>query len=135
MSDISEWPEPIGCPAIKPRVQLSDTAALTTPAFPAEDALAHVASHLMGSLIPQTVEGVQFMTDAEFLARFGPEPGLASEKLLCVVEVHGRFRRASGPPGSRPSIYNVVYVVFNARTGNHLMLHMRESPIESESQA
>jgi hypothetical protein len=73
---------------------------------------------------PPTLLGVQFMTDAEFVARFGPEPGLAPDKLLCVVEVHGRFRPPGCPPGSTPRVYDVVYVVFNARTGNHLMLHM-----------
>ena len=130
---MSEWPEPTGCPAITPRVQLSDAAALTTPAFTAEDALAHVASHMMGSLVPPTVVGVQFMTDAQFVARFRPEPGLAPDKLLCVVEVHGRFRPPGGPPGSTPRVYDVVFVVFNARTGNHLMLHMPGSSMEPES--
>jgi hypothetical protein len=83
---MTEWPEPTGCPAIKPRVQRSDADALTMPAFIAEDAIAHVASHMMGSLVLPTVVGAQFMTDAQFVARFGPEPGLAPNKLLCVVE-------------------------------------------------
>lgn len=131
------WSEPTGCRAITPRVQLSDADALTTPAFTAEDALAHVASHISGSLVPPMVVGAQFMTDAEFLARFGAEPGLAPDKLLCVVEVHGRFRQLSAPPGAPPSVfevvYEVVYVVFNARSGNHLMLQFRASSLELES--
>jgi hypothetical protein len=131
------WSEPTGCPAITPCVQLSDTDALITPAFTAEDALAHVASHISGSLVPPTVVGPQFMTDAQFVARFGTEPGLSPNKLLCVVEVHGRFRIPSVPPGAPPSVYdmvyNVVYVVFNARTGNHLMLSFRASGVEPES--
>jgi hypothetical protein len=131
------WAEPTGCPAITPRVQLSDAEALTTPAFTAEDALAHVASHISGSLVPPTVVGAQFMTDAQFVARFKTEPGLAPDKLLCVVEVHGRFRIPSVPPGAPPSVFHVFYdvvnVVFNARTGNHLMLNFRASAVEPES--
>jgi hypothetical protein len=91
---------------------------------------------MMGSLVPRTVVGVQFMTDAAFVARFGPEPGLAPDKLLCVIEVHGRFRIPSVPPGAPPGVYvvyEVVYVVFHARSGNHLMLHMRASSMEPES--
>jgi hypothetical protein len=116
-------------------VQLSDAAALTTPAFTAEDALAHVASHMLGgSRVPPTVVGAQFMTDAQFLARFGAEPGLAPNKLLCVVEIHGHFRIPSAPPGAPRSVfevvYDVVYVVFNAQTGNYLMHQMRASSME-----
>jgi hypothetical protein len=110
-----------------------DAAALTTPAFTAEDALAHVASHMMGSLVPPTVVGVQFMTDAKFLARFGPEPGLAPNKLLCVVEVQGRFRTMSGPSGATPSVYDVVYVVFNARDAGTTSCSMRQRPRWSRS--
>jgi hypothetical protein len=120
---MSEWPEPEGVPAIKPRMRLSDAEALTTPAFTAEDALAYVASHMPGaSLVPPTVVGAQFMTDAEYVARFGSEPGLGPEKLLCVVEVHGRYRPMSAPPAVvKRGIYRVVNMVFNARTGNFLM--------------
>jgi hypothetical protein len=88
----------------------------------------------MQSLVPPTVMGAPFMTDAQFLARFGAEPGLAPNKLLCVVEVHGRFRQMSVPPGVTPSIYTVVLSVFNARTGNFLMASARGSSMEPESQ-
>jgi hypothetical protein len=133
---MSEWPEPTGVPAINPRVQLSDAAALTTPAFTAEDALAYVASHsafMAQSLVSPTVVSAQFMTDAEYSARFHSEPGLAPNKLLCVVEVHGRFRPMSAPPGVKPGIYHVVEMVFNARTGNFLMASALGSSIEPGS--
>jgi hypothetical protein len=133
---MAEWPEPLGVPAITPQLQLSDAAALTTPAFTAEDALAHVASHaafMPQSLAPATVVGAQFMTDAQFVARFGAEPGLAPNKLLCIVEVHGRFRQMSVPPGVMPSVYDVVEMVFNARTGNFLMASYPGSSMEPAS--
>ena len=134
---MSEWPEPTGVPAITPCVQISDAAALTTPAFTAEDAIAHVACHsafMMQSLAPPRVVGAQFMTYAQFVARFGAEPGLAPNKLLCVVEVHGRFRQLSVPPGVTPRVYGVVLSVFNAQTGNFLMASARGSSMEPESQ-
>jgi hypothetical protein len=129
-------PEPEGVPAITPRRQLSDAAALTTPAFTAEDALAYVASHPVNTLqgqAPATVVGAQFMTDAEYVARFGSEPGLAPNKLLCVVELHGTFRPMSAPPGVKPGIYHVVNMVFSARTGNFLMGSLLGSSIEPGS--
>ena len=131
------WPEPEGVPAITPRVQLSDAAALTTPAFTAEDALAYMASHpaafMLQSQAPAIVVSAQFMTDAEYSARFHSEPGLAPNKLLCVVEVHGRFRPMSAPPGVKPGIYHVVEMVFNARTGHFLMASALGSSIDPGS--
>jgi hypothetical protein len=124
---------PSGVPAITPHLDVSDQSL---PTFTAEDALAYMASHpafMLQSLAPVTVVSAQFMTDAEYSARFHSETGLAPNKLLCVIEVHGRFRPMSAPPGVKPGIYHVVEMVFNARTGNFLMASALGSSIEPGS--
>lgn len=115
--------EPLpGTPAIVPSiVNAGPNVAAITP----QDASAYVITHppyqALGT--PVTVANVSFLTyrDADAQIHFGVF--LAPDRLLCIVQMSGTFT-VDGPLGYTRSS-TLGYEVFDAHTGNYLVLNIR----------
>jgi hypothetical protein len=110
-------PLPTGVPAIHPYLP-------TIPAYTAEDVRHYVQqTHVHSGTGRVTVLRVLFLHNQDVCARLqGESTGFALETLVCFVELQGIFYPLSYPAGfqPRPSLY--AYEVYDAQTGNLVML-------------
>lgn len=68
------------------------------------------------------IEKIAFVTSREVsLTLKGERTGLPDDSLVCYVELQGAFTFPA-PPGRAPGVVHKVYEVFDAHTGNLLML-------------
>lgn len=120
-------PNPAGQPlpgtaAIVPSIA---NAGPNVAAITAQDASAYAVAHppSQANGTPVTVTNVSFMTYRDADARFHFGLFLAPDRLLCIVQVSGTFT-VDGPSGyTRASA--LAYQVFDAHTGNYLLLNIR----------
>ena len=112
----------LGAPAITPRNSC-------TPSFTAQDVLAYVyGSNVKNYGLVDTVVGrptvtrILFTTDSDLAAILhGADPGLASDAVVCYVEVSGDFISTYGPFGVKPAHTHTAGIVFDAHNGNSIM--------------
>lgn len=94
--------------------------------FGAQDVVNYFTSHraLKGgsSVGPLQVTGLDFVTAREVSGRLpGVSTGLADDRKVGFATIAGTFA-FSGPPGSKPGTFSRVYAVFDATTGNLLIV-------------
>ena len=113
-----------GAPAIRPHLAPSGN---TTPSFNAQDVVAYVKANGVGgkidSSVPATVEKVEFLSARVASTRLHTWIGVQDDALLCLVTVRGSFS-ITPPGGGRRAGSNVAFLVFDAHTGNILILSM-----------
>lgn len=118
---------PEGIPAISVRAGGSPIDG-RLPAFTREDVVRFITEaryHGLGSEIgvegPVTISRVEFMTNRDLRAAFRVGTGHPDDKLLCYVELNGRFSSPGSPRGEGMSGCGKAQIVFDAETGNRLM--------------
>lgn len=112
-----------GAPAITPRIATTDPA---TSAFTLADATDYVTRHPgVGNFdgTPITVGTGEFLTARQLATKYNIDETLnvPAGRLLCVVPVNGNFP-AGGAPGSPVVILHHAYEVFDAHTGNLVVI-------------
>jgi hypothetical protein len=112
-----------GSPAIVPSIA---NAGPNVAAITVQDASAYVAGHpiYQAQGTPVTVTNVSFMTYRDANAQFHFGIYLAPDRLLCIVQVSGTFT-VDGPLGYASTVSALAYEVFDAHTGNYLLLNIR----------
>lgn len=123
-----------GTKAIIPHI---NTTNPNLPSFTADDAMAYASKHslfLMETIETPTVVSAKFMSDRAASELVNSEPDLSPNALVCVVEIHGRFQ-VNQPPNINNSvakrmIFDIVYEVYDARTGNFLSMSAPDSSLE-----
>jgi hypothetical protein len=115
-----------GAPAIRPTRPATDPA---TPAFTPQDVADYVNAYgapysLPGT--PLTIESVQFLSNRDIEARFHTTIAHPDDALMCLVTFRGSFL-APAPGGVPHTQFPVEYRVFDAHTGNELLLTFGKS--------
>ena len=115
---IESSPLPTGVPAIRPHLP-------AIPAYTAEDARSYIQqTHAQSAVGRVTVLRVLFIPNQDVCARLqGESTGFAPETLVCFVELRGVFYPLRYPPGVHPFPSSYAYEVFDAQTGNLVMLN------------
>ena len=110
-----------GASAIRPTRPTSDPA---TPAFTTQDVTDYVNAHPIGQTAPgtmPTIESIAFLPNRDIDARFTTRTGRPDDALMCLVTLRGSFLEA-GPAGQANIKSNVAYWVFDAHSGNELLI-------------
>ncbi len=112
-----------GTPAIVPSIS---NAGPNAAAITVQDASAYVVAHPLYQAhgTPITVVNVTFLTYRDADAQFHFGLFLAPDRLLCIVQIRGTFT-VDGPPRYTPQPITLAYEVFDAHTGNYLLLNIR----------
>ena len=112
-----------GSPAIVPSIM---NAGPNVAAITVQDASAYVLAHpiYQAQGTPVAITKVSFMTYRDADAQIGLGIFLAPDRLLCLVQVSGTFI-VDGPPGYVSPTHVLAYEVFDAHTGNYLLLNIR----------
>jgi hypothetical protein len=123
-----------GAPAIEPYLNPSSPDLPTFTKDDVRDFLVNRGFEQMQSLAPRSVVSVKFMSGVAARTLLLEDPTLAPDALVCVVEAHGRFQAGivpgETPPSDGPHIFTVMYEVFDARTGNALLVYAPYSALE-----
>ena len=95
------------------------------PPFTRDDVVAYVKTHRLpksvGSPDQVTVDNVEFVTSAEVTRRLdGASTGLAATDRVAFVTLSGTFVFTG--PQTQPATFRRAYMVFDATTGNLLMV-------------
>jgi hypothetical protein len=110
-----------GATAIRPTRSTTDPA---TPAFTTQDVTDYVDAHPIEQTVPgtkPTIESIQFLPNREVNSRFTTSTGRPDDALMCLVTLRGSFFEA-GPAGGAGIKSDVAYWVFDAHTGNELLI-------------
>lgn len=110
-----------GIPAITPHLSSPSTSAFT-----ADDVRHYLETHSLPgqfSLAPGTkfvIVKIVFLPSKEVTQLAEESTGMPDSYLLCYVELHGTVK-ISGPNGGT-GILRTIHIVFDAQTGNLLMI-------------
>jgi hypothetical protein len=110
-----------GGTAIRPTRPTTDPA---TPAFTTQDVTDYVNAHPIDHTVPgttPTIESIQFLPNRDVNARFTTSTGRPLDALMCLVTLRGSFLEG-GPAGEANIKSDVAYWVFDAHTGNELLI-------------
>jgi len=110
-----------GASAIRPTRPTTDPAA---PAFTTQDVTDYVNANPIAQTVPgtkPTIESIQFLPNRDVNARFTTSTGRPDDALMCLVTLRGSFLVA-GPAGEANIKSDVAYWVFDAHTGNELLI-------------
>lgn len=114
-----------GATAIRPTRPTMDPA---TPAFTVQDVTNYVNANPIEQTVPgtkPTIESIEFLPNRDVNARFTTSTGRPDDALMCLVTLRGSFLVA-GPGGEANIKSNVAYWVFDAHTGNELLVVVGE---------
>jgi len=113
-----------GVAAIVPRASTDSALTISGAKFTSADATQYVSSHRVPhaqSSANPVVDAAVFITSQEASTRLqGETIGIPAGSLVCYVTFHGSFT-VSAPP-NKTVIYTKGVEVFNAQTGNLLLL-------------
>jgi hypothetical protein len=115
---------PTGTPK-RPQGVAALTVRAGDPPFTRDDVVAYIKTHrlpkTLGSPDQVAVDNVEFVTSAEVSRRLdGASTGLAATDRVAFVTLSGTFVFTG--PDTRPVQFRRAYVVFDATTGNLLMV-------------
>ncbi len=114
-----------GALGITPHIATTDPS---TPSFTLADATDYVTHHpnVATDGTPITVGTAEFLTASQLAAKYNIDETLnvSAGRLLCVVPMGGNFL-AGGAPGSPVVTLHHVYEVFDAHTGNIIVIVTR----------
>jgi hypothetical protein len=94
--------------------------------FTTQDVVNYFKTHNLPMNMSSTgqfqVESVEFLTDRQVSERLGgASPGLTADEKVAVATLRGSFV-FTGPSGGGPARFSRAYAVFDAKTGNLLMI-------------
>jgi hypothetical protein len=116
-----------GVPAIRPSIAPSDPLA---PTFTKQDVRVYLRCHPHPDRDPAApapaVERIEFLASGKADRHLDLRTGLPADYPVCVVREQGRFIIYGPPPGHR-STYRDGYRLFDGRTGNLLVMALRDA--------
>ena len=123
-------PGPIMTPQGMPGIQPSIIGAQpNTPSFTVDDVMRyHNANNALGvggyaSTVAPTILKIEFLTERELRGRSPmATSGLPDDTLLCYVQYSGNFLLPGRPGVTESKYYTRAAEVFNARTGNRMVV-------------
>jgi hypothetical protein len=126
IEDARRLPPPDATPKRPVGIQAVSVRPGASPPFLAEDILNYLKSHRLPKISISSdqlvINSLDFITNAEASKRLrGAATGLSDNELVGFTTFSGRLA-TSGPPGGKNAVSDRGYAVFDAGTGNLLMI-------------